>query len=127
MEKKNILLVEDSHIIQLLIQAILEDNEYNVEFVSDGKQALEYLKKNKPDILILDLMMPVMDGFKMLDRIEKPIPYPILVVTARSDFKSIGKAIELGASDYLIKPFNANNLLNKIERLLAPPLCGKTF
>jgi len=119
MEKKKILLVEDSHIIQLLIQEILDNRNYVVDFASDGKQALDYLDKDKPDILILDLMMPIMDGFKMLENIEKPIPFPILIVTARSDFKSIGKAIELGASDYLIKPFNSSNLLNKINRLLA--------
>lgn len=119
MEKKKILLVEDSRIIQLLIQTILVDYGCDVQFVSDGKQAMDNLEKEKPDLLILDLMMPVMDGFTLLEKLEKPITFPILVVTARSDYESIGKAIELGAADYLIKPFNSSDLINKIERLLS--------
>ncbi|MGD9977366.1 MAG: response regulator [Bacteroidales bacterium] len=118
MDTKKILLVEDSRIIQLLIQTVLSDYGCEVESVNDGEEALGALSKHKPDLLILDIMMPVMDGFTLLEKIDKPIGFPVLVVSARADYNSIGKALELGASDYLIKPFNSTDLINKVDRLL---------
>lgn len=120
MESRKILLVEDSRIIQLLIQTVLCDYGYELKFVSNGQEALAELNKQKPDLLILDIMMPVMDGFVLLDKLEKPFTFPILIVSARADYESIGKAMELGADDYLIKPFNSANLINKVEGLLNP-------
>lgn len=118
MDTKKILLVEDSRIIQLLIQTVLSDYGCEVESVNDGEEALGALSKHKPDLLILDIMMPVMDGFTLLEKIDKPLGFPVLVVSARADYNSIGKALELGASDYLIKPFNSTDLINKVDRLL---------
>ena len=119
MDTKKILLVEDSHIIQLLIQTVLSDYDCELRFVNNGEQALDAIMKEKPDLLIMDIMMPVMDGFSLLVNIDKPFEFPILVVSARADYDSIGRAMELGAHDYLIKPFNSFNLINKIERLLS--------
>ncbi|MGE0077426.1 MAG: response regulator [Bacteroidales bacterium] len=118
MNKKKIVIVEDSYIIQLLIQTILVDYGYDLKFFYNGKDVLPTLKNDPPDLLILDIMMPVMDGFTLLEQIKTGNNYPILIVTARTDYTSIEKAMELGASDYLIKPFNAIDLINKVERLL---------
>ncbi|BDX37096.1 hypothetical protein CYCD_04510 [Tenuifilaceae bacterium CYCD] len=117
MDKKKIFVVEDSYIIQLLIQTVLMDYGYTMSFFSNGKDALVALDHEQPDLLILDIMMPVMDGFTLLENIKNNHTYPILVVTARADYASIEKAMELGVSDYLIKPFNSTDLINKVERL----------
>ena len=118
MEKIKILLVEDAYINQILIDNILSEIGYEVIIAGNGLQALKEIEKSKPNLLILDLMMPIMDGFTFLKKVKKPFDFPILAVTARNDYESIEKAIKLGVSDYLIKPFNSNDLANKIERLL---------
>ena len=123
MEPKKILLVEDSRIIQLLIQTVLLDYGCDIKFVSDGQQALDAIQIEKPDLLILDIMMPIMDGFSLLEKLQQPFEFPILVVSARADYDSIGRAMHLGAHDYLIKPFNSSNLINKVERLLSLHSC----
>lgn len=118
MERKRIVVVEDSYIIQLLIQTILVDYDYILDLYHNGKEALTSLTDNPPDLLILDIMMPVMDGFTLLEKIKATCNYPILIVTARTDYGSIEKAMEMGVTDYLIKPFNAIDLINKVDRLL---------
>lgn len=118
MERKRIVVVEDSYIIQLLIQTILVDYDYILDLYHNGKEALASLTDNPPDLLILDIMMPVMDGFTLLEKIKATCNYPILIVTARTDYGSIEKAMEMGVTDYLIKPFNAIDLINKVDRLL---------
>ena len=118
MERKRIVVVEDSYIIQLLIQTILVDYDYVLDLFHNGKEALTSLTDNPPDLLILDIMMPVMDGFTLLEKIKSNRNYPILIVTARTDYGSIEKAMEMGVTDYLIKPFNTIDLINKVDRLL---------
>lgn len=117
MERKKILIVEDSEVIQLLVQTILEEKDYEFFVSNDGQEALDFLEKQTPDLIILDLMMPVMDGFKFLDELHEP-NCPILVLTARSDVESIRRVMASGASDYLVKPFISINLINKIEQLI---------
>ncbi len=123
METKTIVVVEDSYIIQLLIRTVLMDSGYNLVFFSNGQEALVELLAHHPDLLILDIMMPIMDGFTLLEKIDKQNSYSILVVTARADFASVDRAMSLGATDYLIKPFNSTDLVNKVERLLLPNVC----
>lgn len=118
METKRILIVEDSYSIQLLIETILADCGYTLAIASNGEQALKEIQNQKPDLLILDIMMPVMDGFSLLEKVQKPLEYPILVVSAKSDHGSIDRAMQLGATDYIIKPFNTSNLINKVKALL---------
>ncbi len=119
MNKCKILLVEDIYINQLMVETFLVDSGFEVKIVDDGEMALEAIKQEIPDLIILDLMMPVMDGFTLLEHLKGKYTLPIIVVSARSDFDSIEKAIQMGAADYLIKPFNPTDLINKVERLCA--------
>ena len=119
MSKGKVLLVEDAYINQVLVENILIDAGFDVLIVDDGEKAIEALQNDTFILMILDLMMPVMDGFTLLEKAKDKINFPVIVVTARSDYESIEKAIHLGANDYLIKPFNSKDFLNKVERLLA--------
>ena len=115
MESKKILLVEDSRIIQLLIQTVLCDYGYELKFVSNGQEALAELNKQKPDLLILDIMMPVMDGYETIRRIRKMEEFtklPIIAVTAKAMKKDYDDCIAAGASDYLPKPVDIHRLLS---------------
>ena len=119
MSKRKILLVEDIYINQLMVETFLVDSGFEVKIADDGEKAIEAINIEEPDLVILDLMMPIMDGFSFLEYLKGKYTFPVIVVSARSDFDSIEKAIKLGAVDYLIKPFNPTDLINKVERLCA--------
>lgn len=116
MIKKKILLVEDIYFNQILIESMLVEWGYEVQLANDGADALEYIKKEDYHLIILDLMMPVMDGFRFLE--EKnilKIQSPVVVLSARSDMESIDRALKLGAIDFITKPFNSSDLENKVK------------
>jgi two-component system response regulator MprA len=120
MTAKKILLVEDVYYNQVLIESLIISWGFEVDIVKDGVQALKALELEKPDLIILDLMMPVMDGFKFLEEKKRTgDTTTVLVVSARKDLESIQRALLLGANDYITKPFNTFDLENKVRILLA--------
>jgi CheY-like chemotaxis protein len=119
MATKHILLVEDVYYNQVLIESLLIDWGYTVSIVKNGEEALCSLKDEVFDLIVLDIMMPVMDGFTFLEEMSKAkIDLPVVILSARNDMKSIQKALELGAKDYVAKPFNSYDLRNKIALYL---------
>ena len=119
MTSKRILLVEDIYFNQMLIESLLIEWGHEVAIDDNGSLALKRLETEEFDLIILDLMMPIMDGFKFLETKGKSNnKIPVLVLSARSDMESIKKALELGAVDYVTKPFNASDLENKVKVLL---------
>lgn len=120
MDKKKILLVEDIYFNQVLIESMLVEWGYEVQLASDGAEALELIKSNDFSLIILDLMMPVMDGFMFLEEKNKlGIHAPVVVLSARNDMESIERALKLGALDFITKPFNSSDLENKVRAFLA--------
>jgi CheY-like chemotaxis protein len=116
MGPKHLLFVEDVYYNQVLIESLLIDWGYTVSIVKNGKEALSILEKERFDLIVLDIMLPVMDGYTFLDEKRKVgNPTPVIVLSARNDPKSILKALELGAIDYVCKPFNSFDLRNKIH------------
>lgn len=114
-----ILLVEDIYFNQVLIQSLLTDWGYDVILAENGSEALAKMQSEKPNLIVLDLMLPIMDGFKFLEEKRNiGINTPVIVLSARNDMESINKAISLGAVDYITKPFNSNDLSNKLEAFL---------
>jgi len=114
-----ILLVDDEPSIIQLSRMYLERDGFRVESAGDGKSALETVTRLKPDLLVLDVMLPTMDGFEVCRRLRaEDNPIPIIMLTARDEDidKIIG--LELGADDYLTKPFNPRELLARIKALL---------
>lgn len=119
MESKHILLVEDVYYNQVLIESLLIDWGYTVTMASNGLEAMGIIEKQEFELIVLDIMMPVMDGFTFLEEMsKKKIEMPVIVLSARNDMKSIQKALELGAIDYVAKPFSSFDLRNKISLYL---------
>ncbi len=121
MNKKRILLVDDEKDLAYAITLQLEANNFEVLLAYDGQEALDKVRREKPDLIILDLMLPKIDGFKvcrMLKFDEKYKHIPIILFTARAQKsdKEIGK--EVDADSYITKPFDPQELLGKIKELL---------
>ncbi len=119
--KNTILVVEDEFQIRQDLELILNLNDYEVISVENGLKALEVLNKISPDLIICDIMMPQMDGFELLEKIQqdnKLINIPFLFLTAKTNIKDLRKGMNLGADDYITKPFNLNELLQAIESKL---------
>jgi len=120
-EESQILIVDDVSSNLLLIQSILEAEDYRVIACENGKEALELLKQpNHIQLILLDIMMPEFDGYEFLDQKRQLVgdEIPVIVVSAKTDAESIQKAIEKGAHDYLSKPFNMQDVLNKARSVL---------
>ena len=118
-EKKNILVIEDSYEVRSTIVEILEKFEYATLSVADGKSALNLMQKVKPDLIICDVMMPGMDGYEVLNEVNKLFqnenPVPFIFLTAKTDILDVRKGMSLGADDYITKPFRAQELISSIE------------
>ena len=118
---KKILVVDDEPHIVKLVQSRLKANGYDVITAFDGKEALDIAHKENPDLIILDLMLPQMDGYKvcgLLKRDTKYINVPIILFSARAQEEDIKLGQEVGADAYITKPFKPDELLEKIEKLL---------
>jgi len=113
-----ILLVEDTLDLARAIQRDLEAEGYTLFHAVDGLQALRLFQQHQPDILILDWMLPQMDGLEVLRQIRTQSPVPVLMLTARSDEFDRVLGLEVGADDYLIKPFSMRELIARVRALL---------
>ncbi|MBI4115892.1 MAG: response regulator [Candidatus Omnitrophica bacterium] len=118
---KKILIVEDETDMALLVESRLKASGYDVISVGDGQAGFEMAKKEKPDLMILDLMLPKMDGHKVCGLLKKDTRYakiPIILFTARAQEGDRKLGEEAGADAYITKPFEAKVLLDKIRELL---------
>lgn len=119
--KKKILVVDDSSIHLFLIQNILVDKNYDVTIVDHPLKAIELIKGNEYHIIILDIMMPDIDGFQFLDvknGIELNKNTPVIVVSAKTDSWSIKNALDKGACDYITKPIENDRVVRKVREIL---------
>lgn len=115
-----ILIVDDDEIILQSIEAILTDENYLVVVASNGREGLELARRHAPSLILLDMKMPIMDGWAFAAAYrEQPAPHaPVVVMTAARDSKS--RAAEIGADDYLAKPFDLDDLLAVVRRFASP-------
>ena len=113
-----LLLAEDEKALSKALTAILERNNYAVDAVYDGQAALEYLEADNYDGVILDIMMPKVDGITVLKEIRKKGNLiPVLLLTAKSEVDDKGEGLDAGANDYLAKPFHSKELLARIRAM----------
>ena len=114
---KKILVVEDEKDIQNIIKAFLENAEYKVETADDGLDAINLIQKNNYDLILLDIMLPKIDGFTVCEMIRKNSNVPIIILTALTDEESQLKGFDKLADDYITKPFSMPVLLKHIEAI----------
>jgi len=113
-----LLLAEDERSLSKALVTILEHSNYSVDAVYDGEEALDYLKADNYDGLILDIMMPKMDGLTVLRKLrEARNNIPVLLLTAKSEIDDKVEGLDLGANDYLTKPFDPKELLARIRAM----------
>jgi DNA-binding response OmpR family regulator len=113
-----ILVVDDEKNIVQLARLYLGNEGYRVETASDGKQALERAKAVKPDLIVLDIMMPEMDGLTVCKELRKTSNVPVIILTARGDDIDRIVGLEIGADDYMAKPFNPRELVARVKAVL---------
>jgi DNA-binding response OmpR family regulator len=116
--KANILVVDDEPHVLKLVKANLESSGYRVLTAGDGAQAVEIVEQEMPDLVILDLMLPKMDGYAVCRRIREFSNVPVIMLTARSAQVDLVHGYEVGADDYLTKPFSVTELLMRVQAVL---------
>ena len=114
----SVLIVEDDHNIQELLQMYLEKEGYAVTVASDGGQGLAKFRAIKPDLVLLDVMMPVMDGWAVCKAIRTDSQTPIIMLTAKGETDDKVTGLKSGADDYVTKPFEMKELLARVEAVL---------
>ncbi len=115
---RTILVVDDEPNIVELLRLYLEQEGFGVLAAGDGERALELLERHRPDLVILDLMLPRLDGFEVTRRIRRVSDVPILMLTARNEDVDSIVGLELGADDYVTKPFNPRALVARVKAVL---------
>jgi DNA-binding response OmpR family regulator len=115
----NVLLVEDEVFLGQIVKDSLEVRGFQVQHATDGMQGLTFFAQQKPDVVVLDVMMPQLDGFSLAQKIREQNTFvPIIFLTARSQTVDVVKGFELGGNDYLKKPFSMDELIVRIKALL---------
>ena len=116
---KRVLVVEDNRDLAYGLRNNLEIEGYEVEVAADGAKGLERARASKPDLVVLDLMLPELDGFRVLKTLrDEQYTMPVLILTARGEESDKVRGLKLGADDYLTKPFGLLELLARVEALL---------
>lgn len=121
MDQSRILIVEDEESLLKLESILLSTRGYKVTGVSDGLAALREIEQNRPDLILLDIMMPGIDGFEVCRRVkENPDTrsIPVVMLTAKKSFADQTRGVEVGADAYLTKPFKSGKIIEIIEGLL---------
>src|SRR5690349_4060907 len=117
-KRTTILTADDDPQLLRLVSRNLELEDYEVITASNGQQALEMIESQMPDLVLLDVMMPKMDGFTVCQRVRAFSVVPILLITARGQDQDKVRGLDLGADDYLTKPFSVDELLARVRAVL---------
>lgn len=118
MSKEKILVVDDDVNICELLRLYIERDNYQVVIANDGEQAVELFNREQPDLVLLDIMLPKMDGWQVCKEIRKTSNRPIIMLTAKGELFDKILGLELGADDYIIKPFEAKEVIARIHAVL---------
>ena len=118
MEKNSILVIDDDRNILAIIEMYLRKAGYEVTCVERGDEALQAFRRAQPALVVLDVMLPGMDGWEVLDKLRQESDVPVIMLTAKGDTLDRIQGLDLGADDYIVKPFDAKELLARIKAVL---------
>jgi DNA-binding response OmpR family regulator len=122
MSRKRLLVAEDDHNVRELIRTRLTAAGFDVHTAHNGAEALSRVMSVRPDAMVLDINMPELDGFSVLEALKaRGHLFPVLILTARHAADDVRRAVSLGAKDYLTKPFTEAQLMARVARLLRTP------
>lgn len=124
--RPHVMVIDDDQEMLRMLKRALELEGYDATMSTDGHSALTLLEDHKPDLVILDIMMPGLDGFQVLKLIRQRSNVPVIMLTARCEVTSLQKALVLGADDYVRKPFRIRELLARIKAKLRRAEPGTT-
>ena len=114
----SILVVDDEEYVTQLLKRTLEPQGYRVTIANNGSAALEEVKKSTPDLILLDINMPGLSGYEVLERIKQKHEIPVIMLTAVLEAAAVNKSIGLGADDYIRKPFRSRELVARVNAKL---------
>ena len=115
---KKVLIIEDDSNISELLRLYMEKDGFSVTIAGDGKAGLEAFEKDKPDLILLDIMMPVLDGWSVCREIRGVSNVPIIMLTAKGETLDRVTGLEMGADDYIVKPFEVSELMARIHAVM---------
>jgi len=116
--KRKILVIDDTRNVQLLLSDFLSGQDFEVVTASDGREALDAAHEANPDLILLDIMMPNMDGYQFISHLRRESSTPVIMITAKQAEADIIKGFDLGADDYITKPFRLRELLVRMRAVL---------
>ena len=115
---QKVLVVEDDINIAELLRLYLQKDGFEVSHAADGGKAVEMAKEIQPDLVLLDIMLPVMDGWQVCRELRKSMKMPIIMLTAKGETEDKVSGLEMGADDYIVKPFEVKELLARVHAVL---------
>jgi DNA-binding response OmpR family regulator len=115
---RKILVVDDTRNVQMMLSDFLSSQDFEVLLASDGREALDQVHGANPDLVLLDIMMPVMDGYHFITQLRRESSIPVIMITAKLQEADIIHGFDLGADDYITKPFRMRELLVRIRAVL---------
>ena len=115
---QKVLVVEDDNNIAELLRLYLQKDGFEVSHAADGGKAVEMAKEIQPDLVLLDIMLPVMDGWQVCRELRKTMKMPIIMLTAKGETEDKVSGLEMGADDYVVKPFEVKELLARIHAVM---------
>ena len=118
MIKQKVLIVDDDENIAELISLYLEKEQYDTETAADGEEALKLVEVYNPDLILLDLMLPGMDGYEVCQEIRKTKDTPVIMLSAKGEVFDKVLGLKMGADDYIVKPFDSNELVARVSAVL---------
>jgi DNA-binding response OmpR family regulator len=121
MTEPYILVIDDDETLLATVDSILKKNGYNSALAKDAKEGFILIEKRLPQLILLDIKLPEMDGYEVLDKLkgdEKTKDIPVIMLTSKNNIASVSQCLENGAHDYIVKPFDYNNLIARVKQVI---------
>jgi DNA-binding response OmpR family regulator len=115
---RKILVVDDTRNVQMMLNDFLSNQDFEVLLACDGREALDVVRDSSPDLILLDIMMPNMDGYQFISQLRRTSTIPVIMITAKLQEADMIRGFDLGADDYLTKPFRLRELLVRMRAVL---------